>query len=152
MGPRRPPPSHPQNEVAGAKPALESWSLRRTARTNGGDSAAVAEAARGSARGFDQLAQRTDDPVGANAASRREAVAAPIDPHAVQSQPLGSVHVELEVIARHPRLLGRRAERPEDVTIDDLLGLADAELALDQDDVEEAPKVVALDLVALLGG
>src|SRR3989442_9222477 len=101
----QPPPSHPPNPVAPAKPALEH---RR-----------VAEAAPGSARGFDQLAQRTDDPVGADSAFRREAVASPIDPHAVQSQPLGSVHVELEVIARHPRLLGRRAERPEGVTIDD---------------------------------
>src|SRR5207245_2980291 len=92
--------------------------------------------------GFRQLAQGADDPLGADSGGRRQAVAAPIDPHAVQSQPLGSVHVELEMIARHPGFLGCSVERLEDVTVHDLLWLADAELALDQDDVEEAREPV----------
>src|SRR2546430_1779640 len=90
--------------------------------------------------------------VRADSAARRQAVSSTIDPHAVESQPLGGVHVELEVIARHPRAFGRSAEGAENVTVDDLLRLADTELALDQDDVEEAREPVALDLVALLGG
>src|SRR5947207_4762984 len=88
----------------------------------------------------------------ADSAARRQAVSSTIDPHTVESQPLGGVHVELEVIARHPRAFGRSAEGAENVTVDDLLRLADTELALDQDDVEEAREPVALDLVALLGG
>src|SRR5437870_5357688 len=56
------------------------------------------------------------------------------------------------MIARHPGFLGCSVERLEDVTVHDLLWLADAELALDHDDVEEAREPVPLDLVALQGG
>src|SRR5438876_664255 len=125
------------SRIARAKPALESGKKPALERLL--------------ASRFRQLAQGADNPLGADSGGRRQAVAAPIDPHAVQSQPLGSVHVELEMIARHPGFLGCGVERLEDVTVHDLLRLADAELALDQDDVEEAREPVPLDLVALQG-
>jgi hypothetical protein len=56
------------------------------------------------------------------------------------------------MIADHPRLGRRRAERAQHVAIDRLVGLPHPELALDQDRLEEAPQAVPLDLVALLRG
>ena len=54
------------------------------------------------------------------------------------------------MVAGHPGLGGRDAEQGQRVPVDHLVGLAGAELPLDDDRVEIACEVVPLDLVALL--
>src|SRR5919197_287974 len=83
-------------------------------------------------------------------ARRRQARNLAIDPDARESQPLRREHVPLEIVAHHPRALGPHAQLAQRLAIDAHVGLAAAELALDDDGAEITCEVVPVDLVALL--
>ncbi len=76
-----------------------------------------------------------------------------VDPGRVKPGGLGPPDVGVEVIADMPGFLGPGADAGESMLEDLAVGLSLPELALDDDDIEVAGEVEALDLVALhLGG
>src|SRR5262252_6328472 len=85
-----------------------------------------------------------DDLIGNHRSGFGKTSSGTVHPDAAQAQALRRGDVPLEVVSDHPRVRGTQAERGEDVSIDGLLRLADAELALDDDDIEIALERVLL--------
>jgi hypothetical protein len=93
-----------------------------------------------------------DHPVRSGIEIRRQSPSVSIHPNARQSEPLGSRDLPLEIVPHHPGLGGGHPQAAEGLPVDTGIGLPEAELALDEHDVEEAGQTEALDLVPLVEG
>src|SRR5215469_3087535 len=99
---------------------------------------------------LENLGETPNDAVRTLGDARSEAYALAVDPDAAEPEALRRGHVPLEVVAHHPRVPRKHSQALQDVAIHRLVGLARAELALDEDHVEVAAEIEGLYLAPLL--
>src|SRR6202030_102158 len=96
-----------------------------------------------------QLGQRADDAVGPDRRTLGQPEPVAVIPDRIDAEALRRDDLPFEIVADHPGLVRRDAERSERMAIGLLLRLAEAVLALDLDVVEAVLQGKALDLGAL---
>lgn len=72
-----------------------------------------------------------------------------VDPDAVNALALRLGHVPLQIVAHHPGVVRRNRELAERALVDTRIGLAESDLTLDENQVEEGREPKAVDLAPL---